>query len=63
MMRGGDSWGTIAAADVTKVDNDSAGLSLALEEHFGSAVAFDGDRNASDGGRLLAVGGVRGCHQ
>ena len=48
---GGDSWGSVAAADVTAIDNDSAGLTLAGFDLFGSSVAF-GERG------MLAVGAI-----
>ena len=37
---GGDGWATVVTGDVTKIDNDSAGLTLANYGKFGSAVSF-----------------------
>ena len=36
---GGDSWGSIVAEDVVKIDSGTTGLTLADGDHFGSAVS------------------------
>ena len=45
---GGDDWASIEATDVVTINNDTAGITLAANDYFGTAVALDGD--------LLAVG-------
>ena len=45
---GGDDWASIEATDVVTINNDTAGITLAANDYFGTSVALDGD--------LLAVG-------
>ena len=40
--RGDDDWASVVAADVTKIDSSTDGVSLANADRFGYAVALDG---------------------
>ena len=39
----GDGWESIVASDVTKINNDTAGITLADNDHFGDDVSFGSD--------------------
>ena len=52
IKEGGDSWASVASADVTKIDTNTDGISVSDTDRFGSAVAF--------GGGVLAIGESRG---
>ena len=40
---GDDGWGSVLAGDVTKISNDTAGITLANADYFGNGVALAGD--------------------
>ena len=40
---GGNGWADILSSDVTEINEDTAGITLANSDHFGTSVALDGE--------------------